>query len=207
MPLLNLAQYLTCLKPGAEKLTPSADESAAVLDYAAEVWESLQLSPRKLKPADIAVVYRHGDQSLYHVKAFPRKMPNTFVIVIADKKGKLNRHILIDLQAMYNEATLECPELRFNKSPTPEDIERIIGGLQPEMDNPFAILATGDGTYLQTYRDPKGFVLEYQLVNTSSHYEIPKLTTAAKVIEAFVSYNAGDNQWLEMFSWRKLALG
>ena len=61
----------------------------------------------------------------------------------------------------------------------PGQLEELLPALEQELqelgelDEPFAIIEKADGTYMQTMVDPDdGWVLEYQLVNTSSHYEV-----------------------------------
>jgi hypothetical protein len=169
----------------------------------------LELKVRRLAAKDLAAAYHHGAGgcALFHVKAFPRKMPDTFVIVAADPDGRNAKgHILIDLAADYSQPFLECPAFDFEAVPTPDDIRSLVPAIEPDDDNPFAILSRGEGTYMQTLRMPDGFVLEHQLVNTSSHYEIPDYATAEEVVEAMVSYAFGNNEWLEMFDWRRQVL-
>ena len=78
----------------------------------------------------------------------------------------------------------------------------MIPRIQPDDANPFAILSTGDGTYIQTLNTGDGYVLEYQLVNISSHYEVPELVSLQEVLGAFKSYASGTNDWLTDFAWQ-----
>ena len=82
----------------------------------------------------------------------------------------------------------------------------MIGRIDPNEDNPFAILSRTEGTYLQTLRIDEGYLLEHQLVNVSSHYEVPAPVPGESVTEAMLSYLRGDYQWLEMFDWQKQEL-
>jgi hypothetical protein len=129
-------------------------------------------------------------------------MPETFVIIMREGSGEITGHILIDLAAEYSQPFLECPSFDFEAAPTPEDIQRMIPQIGPDDDNPFAILTRGEGTYMQTLRTEEGYVLEHQLVNTSSHYEIPAPASAEQVVAAMLSYAFGENEWLESFAWR-----
>jgi hypothetical protein len=169
----------------------------------------LDLKARKLAAKDLAAAYRHGATgcTCFHVKAFPRRAPDTVVIVVADPDGRnAQGHILIDLAADYSQPFFECPSFDFEDVPTTNDIRSLIPAINPDDDNPFAILTLSDGTYMQTLRMPEGFVLEHQLVNTSSHYEIPDVATAGEVVKAMESYAFGNNEWLEMFDWRRQKL-
>jgi hypothetical protein len=84
----------------------------------------------------------------------------------------------------------------------------VITGIDPDEDNPFAVLGIAEGgTYIQTYRETDGFVLEYQLVNTSSHYRVDELLSAEQVVDAMISYSFGKDEWLEALDWQRLNLG
>lgn len=205
MKLLNKLQYLKLLSGKGEKIQPDDESVNEVLAYAAEIFPDMQLKSRVLKAKDIAVVYRFGKRLLFHVKAYSRKAPDTFLVVIKGAK-KIEGHILIDLAAEYSQPFLNCVATGYEGFPDKVSLEEQIRMIEPDMDNPFAILLTGDGTYLQTFRDADGFVLEYQMVNTSSHYETPKRVSEDDVVEAMLSYAFGKNEWLEAFKWRRMIL-
>ncbi len=174
MQLLDKLQYLRMLREGAEKVTPKPEATARVLEYATHVWPSLDLKKRILKTTDIVVT----------------------------NDDHIEGHILIDLAAEYSEPFLNCPSFEFEGTPTPDDLKSLIPQIHPNDDNPFAILMLGDGTFMQTLRTDDGFVLEYQLVNTKCHFEIPERATAGQVVAAMVSYAFGKNEWLESFDWQ-----
>lgn len=110
--------------------------------------------------------------------------------------------------AEYSEPYLDCPSFGFADVPDAKDIQRLIPQIHPDDDNPFAILSVGEGTFMQTLWTDDGFILEHQLVNTSSHYEIPELASADQVVSAMVPYAFGKNEeWLESFAWRRQELG
>lgn len=109
----------------------------------------------------------------------------------------------MDLLAEQADPFLNCPSAGFLAVPRPNDIASRLSQITPDDDNPFAILSTGDGTYIQTYCTDDGYVLEHQLVNTSSHYETPELVSLEEVVNAFRSYAFGNNEWLKEFDWRR----
>lgn len=204
MALLNKLQYKQILRSGAsQKRTASDAQLDRVLTYATKLFPKLELKPRSLAPKDVSVVYQFGQHSLFHVRAFPRKQPDTFLIVVTDAKDKPTDHILFDIAAEYAEQHLDAPQFGFFESATKEDIRRVITGINPDEDNPFAILGIAEGgTYIQTYRETDGFLLEYQLVNTSSHYRVDELLSAKQVVNAMISYAFGKDEWLEAFEWQ-----
>lgn len=208
MALLNKLQYKQILSSGAaQKRTASDAQIDRVLKYASKLFPKLELKARNLTPKDVSVVYQFGEHSLFHVRAFPRKQPDTFLIIVTDEKDKPTDHILFDIAAEYAEKHLDAPQFGFLESATKEDIRRVITGIDPDLDNPFAILGiTEGGTYIQTYRETDGFMLEYQLVNTSSHYSVDKLLSAEQVVDAMNSYSFGQDEWLEAFEWQHARL-
>ncbi len=209
MALLNKLQYKQLLSSGAaQKRTASDAQLDRVLKYATKLFPKLELKARSLTPKDVSVVYQFGQHSLFHVRAFPRKQPDTFVIVVTDERDKPTDHILIDIASEYAEKHLDAPQFGFFESASKEDIRRVITGIAPDEENPFAILGIADGgTYIQTYRETDGFLLEYQLVNTSSHHRVRLLLSAEQVVDAMTSYAFGKDEWLEGFEWQQAKLG
>jgi len=204
MQLLDKLQYLGLMGPvPGTVVSPTSQTVDRVFAYATTVFPNLQLKHRKLKTDDLASVFQHGEHTFFHVKAFPRTMKDTFVVVVA-KDTTFVGHILIDLAAEYSQPYLNCPSFDFSDAPDAKDIERMIPQIRPDHSDPFAILSLADGTFMQTLRTEDGFVLEHQLVNTSSHYEIPKLATSHQVVKAMVAYAFGnDEEWLRAFAWQR----
>jgi hypothetical protein len=204
--LLNKLEYLEMLAANA---VPSSYDAQAerVLAYASDVWLSVGLKPRKLRTTDIVGCYQHGARLMFHVKAFPRKRRETKLVIVSNPtNSEFLGHILIDLAAEYSAPSLICPSCDFEGDPDPEDLESLLVQIEPDDDDPFAIFETGDGTYIQTLCMDEGYVLEYQLVNTFSHYETPELVTFDEVVAAFSSYGFGGTEWLQSFEWQQQEL-
>ncbi len=205
MKLLNKREYLKLISDSSVEITPAASVIETVIDYASSVFPTVGLTARKLKPSDVRHTFQTGKRQLCHVRAFPRKMADTFLIVVVGPK-KIEGHILIDLAAEYSAPFLACVATGYQGTPDRKTLEKQIRSIDPDQENPFAILSTGEGTYMQTYREEKGFILEYQLVNTSCHYEIPKRATEDQVVAAMLSYAFGKYEWLDDFAWRRQEL-
>lgn len=203
--LLNKRKYLNLLSDSSVEITPETEVIERALDYAGNVFPTVGLTARKLKRSDLRHTFQNGKRLLCHVRAFPRKNPDTFLIVILGPR-KIEGHILIDLAAEYSAPFLSCVATGYQGTPDRKTLEKQIRSIDPDQVNPFAILSTGEGTYMQTYREEKGFILEYQLVNTSSHYEIPKRATEDQVVAAMLSYAFGKYEWLDDFAWRRQKL-
>lgn len=208
MALLNKLQYKRILNSSeSQKRTASDEQIDRVIKYATKLLPKVELDSRTLTPTDMGVIYQFGERSLFHVRAYPRKQPDAFLIIVTDEKDLPTDHILIDIAAEYAELQLDAPQFGFFKSPSEKDIRRVITGIDPDEDNPFAVLGIADGgTYIQTYREADGFMLEYQLVNTSSHYNVDELLSAEQVVDAMISYAFGKDEWLEALGWRHVKL-
>lgn len=208
MALLNKLVYKQILSAEVSQTRTATEKQCnQVLKYATKLFPQLELKPRTLTVKDISVVYQLGQRSLFHVRAFSRKQPDTFLIVVTDEQDKPTDHILIDISAEHAEQHLDAPQFGFFESVTKQNIRRVITGIDPDQDNPFAILGIAEGgTYIQTYHEPDGFLLEYQLVNISSHYKVPTLVSAEQVVDAMISYAFGKEEWLEAFDWQHAKL-
>ena len=206
MRLLTQLDYHRLLEGEPTKIQPDESSVSDVLQYATSVWDSLGLKPRELGNQDILYVYQFGTTDLYHIKAFPRKMPDTFVIV-AKQDAETVGHILFDIASEYGEAHLECPQHEFEGVVnSAEFLEQMIASINHEGDDPFAILEKSEGTYIQTMRTEDGFIVEYQLVNTSNHYELTELASEPEVLSLMKSYAFGKLEWLTDFEWQKQEL-
>tara|TARA_R110002073_G_scaffold336557_1_gene535415 strand:+ start:9732 stop:10376 length:645 start_codon:yes stop_codon:yes gene_type:complete len=204
--LLNKLAYLELLTGKGEPCSYDSDIER-VLSYAENVWPSLDLKARKLRKSDVVGCYKHGAVLMFHIKAFPRKRPETNLVLISDfGASEFLGHILIDLAAEYSTPHLECPSSDYEGKLQPEELESLLAEIEPDDDDPFAILATGDGTYIQTLCTDEGYLLEYQLVNTSSHYETSGPVTFEEVVAAFTSYGFEGTEWLRAFDWQKQEL-
>ncbi len=208
MALLDKLQYKQILSAGeAEKFSATDEQLDRVLKYAEKLLPKLKLPPRTLSSKDCKVVYQIGEHWLFHVRALFRKQPDTFVIVVTDEKFKPTDHILIDIAAEYAELMFDAPQFGLFESASKQDIRRVIRGIDPDKNDPFAVLGIAEGgTYIQTYREDSGFILEYQLVNTSSHYKVPELVSADQVVDAMISYAFGKDEWLKAFDWQRMKL-
>jgi hypothetical protein len=203
--LLTKLEYLARRKGKGVAVTPDATTTTTVLRYGMQHWKRLQLPPRVLAAKDLVRATRHGAHTLFHLRAFPRRAPETFVIVVTTA-GKLAGHILIDLDAESGPVQLDSPSQDFRGPATIDDLKLYLPCLQPGGRDAFAIVGRTDGTYLQTLCTTVGWQLEYQLVNASSHYATTRPVSERAMVGAMVSYAAGKTGWLERFVWKRLAI-
>lgn len=202
MKLLDKLQYLSLIKESPEKILPTSENILSILKISEKVFDALDLKRRKLSIKDVTTIFRHNDFLFYHIKAYPRKDPETQVIIIVDTNNQCEGYILIDFLSEYTRPLLECPSLDFEDVVTKEDIELLIPKIDINDNDPFAILSTGEGTYMQTMKTDEGFILEHQLVNHRCHYEAVGNLSVEQVIAAMVSYAFGKHEWLETIQWR-----
>lgn len=204
--LLNKLEYLSLLTKNPATVSHQS-YAEQVVTYASTAWPGLELKKRKLRNSDIIGCYRHRAVQVFHVKAFPRKRPETNVVIVFEPStSEFIGHILIDLAAEHSTPRLDCPSSEYEGNPQPDEIESLLAQITPDDDNPFAIMETGEGSYIQTLCTDDGYLLEYQLVNASSHYETSTPLSFEEVVDCFVSYGFEGNQWLESFTWQRQRL-
>lgn len=204
--LLDRAAYFELVDEPGTRVEACADAVPQILAFLEQIWPTLNLKKRRLQDQDIVFVFRHAQRLFYHVRVYPRKQPQTFIIVATNEAGLPSDYILIDLAAEHVVPMFECPTFELEQVANEAMLREFLPKISASDQNPFAILARGEGTFMQTYHSEDGFLLEYQLVNTSSHYQAGTLLKAEQVVEAMVSYLANDNQWLTMFAWEKMEL-
>ncbi len=201
MKLLTKHECLSLMVADTFEITASEEDVRMAIGYANEVWTSVGLQDHELGEMDINNVYKHGSCLFFYFNALLNQQPETFLIVVIEE-GNLIGHILMDLAAEYGVPYMICPAQDFQDDISEEQLRDLIPQIDAQVSNPFAILMTGEGTYMQTFREPDGFALEYQLVNTASHYQANGLVSQQQVIDAMVSFGFGNNEWLESIDWQ-----
>jgi hypothetical protein len=151
----------------------------------------------------LEITYRSGNgrNLLLH---YNYGAPDVYLI-IALENGVYFGHILFDLGAEYRPSMISSPHLAQVQEATENLIEQVVAKL-PHQSDPYVILETGEGTYMQALWTKEGFVLEHQLVTLSCHYETRALVTHEQVIAALKSYAFGKYDWTTAFSWRLMKL-
>ena len=90
------------------------------------------------------------------------------------------------------------------KDPDEESIEASLTNLKGEE---CAILRRSDKDFIQVVNIPKkGFILEcpLDLGSGREHFNCCDGLPLSRVVEAFLSYNRGDEAWRNQFGWRKM---
>jgi hypothetical protein len=205
MRLLQLHEYLALLDGGA---TPQpADEalSQACLQQAESIWPLLRLGSWTDSDRRIESVARchAGGNRLVHVSA---GRENCFLIlVVPPRQVRAEAYLLFDIGAEYKEARFLCPAFGLDRVADEDTIRKYVPRLQGVTD-PFAILETAEGTYIQTYADRGMFDVEHQLVSVSSHYCLGRRVDADTTVKLFLSYAFGNKEWAREFTWKKMEL-
>ena len=101
--------------------------------------------------------------------------------------------------------TLDICGNRTIQNPSEADIRAAVLSMDPEKNDAFLILATGDLTYIQTSGDPKnGFQLEYQEGDIQHHYQARRDYSVEEIIRALVSYLSGGVEWKNTADWEHI---
>jgi hypothetical protein len=101
---------------------------------------------------------------------------------------------------------LELEDGTTIERPSDAQIHEALATLQGDLANSFAILSQSDMTYMQVAPVDEGYVLEFQEGDTSRHYQAVNLLPLSAVIEAFQSYQRGDDTWKLKTQWQRLNL-
>jgi hypothetical protein len=84
------------------------------------------------------------------------------------------------------------------------DVRAAIARLDNGREARFAVLVVRDNYLMQTYANDDGSLdLEYREGGLSRHYFTPFPQAREAVLEAFLSYLRGDNQWRTAFEWKR----
>jgi hypothetical protein len=131
---------------------------------------------------------------------------NSFLILaVPSGQVKAKAYLLFDIGAEYAECRFICPSFGFDQVAEEGMIRRYVPKLARAKD-PFAILATSDGTYIQTYCEKGKFDVEYQLVSLASHYCLEKSVDARTAVSIFLSYAFGKKEWAREYKWKRMEL-
>jgi hypothetical protein len=203
MRLLQLGELRQLMIDPMVKITLSSHEAETAEKAAITALPLVGLTDVSSKDLRLEVAYRSANEHTILVH-YNYGVSNTYLIVVLDQDRYLG-HILFDIGAEYKQAILSGPHLSQSQEPTKVLIESVVKAL-PNQKDPYVILETGTGTYMQALWTKKGFILEYQMVTTACHYEASSLVTQDQVIAALNSYAFGTYEWTKNFSWRLLKL-
>jgi hypothetical protein len=204
MKLLQLHEYLRFLHAGTGDYRLSQSELNRCMSAAQEIWPSTGLQPWESAPRAVDYAWKSNDGC--HVAAhITADRKNCFLIVILSER-RLSSYIVFDIGAEYSGMEYTCPSIDYQGPPQRDIILKSIPNLKDHKD-PFAILATADGTYIQTYQNPDGtYDLEHQLVTTKFHYKALGDVNVGVVCDAFISYAFGKKEWATDVTWERIDL-
>ena len=177
----------------------------ALLELATEMFPEMGLKPRSLKSTDLKKIIRYGDHDMCFIRAFPKKSPDTHVVLIA-KQDELDGVFLYNANATVHEPRLECPELDIDTKAELFDVIDAIDAMTPTLPDPFFILSWTDGTYLQAYCGDDGFEIEHQLVNVTNHHGLTTPVDRDDAVKIFTAYLNGDDSWWSDWAWERMEL-
>src|SRR5262245_42969308 len=169
MKLLQLHEYLRFLHAGTGDHRLSQSELNRCMSAAQEIWPETGLLPWESTSRTMEYAWKSNDgrHIAAHISA-DRK--NCFLIVVMSEQ-RFSSYIVFDIGAEYSRRQYICPSIDYHGPAQRDVILDSIPKLKDHKD-PFAILETTDGTYLQTYQNPNGtYDLEHQLVTTKFHYK------------------------------------
>ena len=207
MKQLQVHEYLELLDEGVQSEEASKAVTESAMRVAKSLWSDLRIAVWNAHPRQVELVSRcqESGRQLVHVSA---DWKNCFLILVfPSQTTDPESFILFDIGAEYNEPLITCPAFGMEDEPVTEHlIEERIPALQQVKENSFAILQTGDGTYIQLYADGPDYWVEHQLVSLCSHYQLESPVDAETATRLFKSYAFGRKEWAREFTWAKMVL-
>jgi hypothetical protein len=197
-------EYHALLDDKMTTAEPSVELARAALGQAEVLWPELQIgewSQRKQMVETVAIC-SNGLQ-LVHVRANRKNC--YLILVVPPQQLQAIGYLLFDIGAEYGDIQFTCPEFNIERKASKADIYQFIPRL-PGKRNPTAILQRGLGTYMQAFAEGDLFIVEHQLVSVAAHYELQERVDASTVIQLFLSYAFGKNEWAHEYVWNKMTL-
>jgi hypothetical protein len=205
MRQLQFHEYLALLDGGTQPERASDALTKACLEDAKSIWPQLSLGGWTKRPRKVEYVAKcqGNGKRLVHVSA---DWENCFLILVVPlRKRRAESYLLFDIGAEYTLAKFICPPFDLEQTADRDTIRKFVPRLQGERD-PFAILESGKGTYMQAYAEDGLFDVEHQMVSLSFHYCLDERVDADTVVRLFLSYAFGKKEWAHDFTWNKMKL-
>jgi len=204
MKVLQLHEYLRLLRAGITEGFLSQSELDRCMSAAQEIWPDTGLLPWESAPRTVDHVWK-GNDGRYTAAHITADIKDCFLIVFLFEE-RASSYIVFDIGAEYSRVVYICPSIDYEGPPQRDVILKSIPNLRDHED-PFAILAIADGTYLQAYQHRNGtYQLEHQLVTTKFHYRALGEVNAGEVCDAFISYAFGKQEWAFDLTWERVEL-
>jgi hypothetical protein len=128
------------------------------------------------------------------------------ILVVPPRQVQADGFLLFDIGAEYRPMRFICPTFELDDIADEATIARCLPQLQGARD-PFAILESRGGTYMQTLARGGGvFDVEHQLVSLASHYRLEGRVTGDVVVGLFLSYAFGRQEWARQHKWSRVDL-
>ena len=97
---------------------------------------------------------------------------------------------------------IESPTLGINEAASVALIRSTIPNLK-DRDDPFVILSSNEYTFMQALWTKDGYALEYQENDIDHHFESRFMLESDEIIQAFVEYLSGSQDWRDRTLFRK----
>ena len=205
MRQLQLHEYLALLDEGADTQPINDSLSKVYLGQAQTIWPQLQIGSWEHRDRRVEYVARcHASEKLLvHVSADWKDC--FLILVVPPRQLQAEAFLLFDIGAEYSEVRFVCPAFDLDDIADEETIKRCLPQLHGARD-PFAILETGNGTYMQARAVGGMFNVEHQLVSLASHYRLEGRVSSDIVVSLFLSYAFGKKEWARDFKWESMDL-
>jgi hypothetical protein len=205
MQQLQIHEYLALLDEGTDAQPIDDSLSRLYLEQAEAVWPELQTAAweDRERRVEYVVRCRASGRLLVHVSADWKDC--FLILVVPAGQVQAEAFLLFDIGAEYRPVRFICPAFEVDDIADEETISRCLPQLDGAHD-PFAILESGNGTYMQARAVGGAFIVEHQLVSLSSHYRLEERVSSDVVVSLFLSYAFGRKEWACDFKWDPMEL-
>ena len=101
---------------------------------------------------------------------------------------------------------LISPTLNIEQEANEKLVQEVIEKL-PDKDDPFAILAKTELSYIQTLWTKEGYIIEYQVESINNHYISVDYFSQTQVVQIFNQYLSSEDSWHQKYEFIKKDIG
>jgi len=189
------------------KRVESGTSTAGAISLLEPILDEMRVTQTDLTALVKTDEYMTGDGKLCHVWLWSKPLNAHFILIVDRLSGDLVGYTCQDIKGQYMPCKLSSPYLDADCVADENLITEFLEFIDTKAgdEDAFAVLESG-GCYIQTLRESDGFLLEYQTASIAFHFQVSKKLSVTEVTDAFISFEKGDDKWLDGFQWEHLML-
>jgi hypothetical protein len=182
---------------------PSEEDIQSIINHS----NSLGDIGENLTVLEKTKAYFTGDNKYEHIWLWSKNLEAFFILIYDRCTEQLLGYTCQDIDGQYGPCKISSPYLEDDYAADEGLIVELLNLIdgKPDEQNAYAVLESGN-CYIQAIRESDGFVLEYQTVSLAFHFHVPEKLNVTDVKRAFISFNHGDEKWLDCLQWEHCAI-